>query len=261
MALACSAMAAVGMLCLASGCGGAGAMALGSPPPDAAAGSGSDSSTSAPGVAAGGSSGDIFGDMPGGGSPSACGEDLQSVVFSSACLQCMAKRCAEQFTQCAVDCTCDETVFEGLECLNGGASVNSCFASTFAVGVSSTNTSLAAMCLALADRGCGCGTPDGGLLDASSTPDASCVDFGWTGSGGGDGTCSESASENCGGASYQVVCSCPRGECACLGDVTTVIPYAGCPYCPAGLTTMPGQPLPEGGLSNTDLYAACGFPK
>ena len=235
-------------------------MDLGRTAPDGAAGSGSDSSSGgSSGVAASGSSGDDFSDLPSpsGSSSGGCGEDLQSVVFSSACLQCMANKCATALSQCAAeDCVCVDTVFGGLECLNDGGSVNSCFSSTLAAGVMSIGASLSAMCLALAGRGCGCdATPDGGSLDASSAPDASCVDFGWTGNAGGDGTCTESAAESCGGASYQVVCSCPRGECSCLGDVATVIPYDGCPYCPGGET------MPEGGQSTANLYAACGFPK
>ena len=76
-----------------------------------------------------------------------------------------------------------------------------------------------------------------------------------TGGGGtaGGGQCTYSTSETCGGASYQVVCSCPRAECVCFGDTTTTIPFKGCPYCQQGPAMA--------GTSDSALFAACGFPQ
>jgi hypothetical protein len=64
---------------------------------------------------------------------------------------------------------------------------------------------------------------------------------GGTGAGGGGGGgagssgapfCETTGDQTCGGKSYQVTCACPQGTCACFGDTTTVVPFAGCPKCP-----------------------------
>jgi hypothetical protein len=72
------------------------------------------------------------------------------------------------------------------------------------------------------------------------------------GGGGGNGECTSTFGEMCGGTSYQVSCDCPRGSCVCFGQSTTVVSFTGCPACP-GLSNI--------GPTTDDLLTLCGFPR
>jgi hypothetical protein len=101
-------------------------------------------------------------------------------------------------------------------------------------------------CLTQASFECGCeGAPQ---QDASS----GCVMTGGGGAGG-NGQCTSNFSETCGGTTYQVVCACPAGSCACFsGSTATTVSFSGCPYCPGGAA---------GPNNENPLFAMCGFPQ
>lgn len=172
-----------------------------------------------------------------------------------ACWGCAAMGCASELNACAADCVCNTTVAQALECVQNGGSSLPCFMPI----LMGSDDALAALtpCLLQASGECNC--PLGGsTLDAGPAPapdDAStaCVVSGGGGTAG-SGECSSTVDETCGGADYQVVCSCPRGSCVCFGPTTTVVSFDGCPYCP-GLG--PGDPGP---LSNSQVLDLCGFP-
>jgi hypothetical protein len=104
------------------------------------------------------------------------------------------------------------------------------------------------------------GSPDSATTGPMPTVDAApptagdgaptaCTPMGAAG-GGGNGECTSSFGETCGGTNYQASCSCPRGSCVCFGLSTTVVSFTGCPSCP-GLAP---------GSTTDDLLALCGFP-
>lgn len=204
-------------------------------------------------VPGGGSSGVGY---PGGsssGSPgSGCGPDIRQYGASSslACWGCIANGCPMQLAACAGDCSCNASVAQAIACIDGGGDILSCFMSALA-GTTDSATNAFTSCLVSAGRDCRCSTLPGGVPQPDASP--ACVE---TGSGGQSGSagCSSTLQEVCGSASYQVVCSCPRGTCVCFGDATTVISFQGCPYCPGGGITAPGSP------TDADMFAACGFP-
>lgn len=204
----------------------------------------------------GGSSG--FG-YPGGsnsssGSPgTGCGPDVREYGASSslACWGCIANGCPTQLAACARDCNCNASVAQALACIDRGGDVLSCFTSTLGAATDSA-TSAFTSCLVSAGADCRCSTLPGGVAQPDASP--ACVETGSGGSFSGSAGCSSTLQEVCGSASYQVVCSCPRGTCVCFGDTTTVIAFQGCPYCPGGGITAPGSP------TDADMFAACGFP-
>jgi len=95
------------------------------------------------------------------------------------------------------------------------------------------------------------GTPSTGDAAATTTTSdgapAGCTSKGAAGGGGGGGvaSCVAFAQETCSGVNYSVTCSCPQGECACIGPATSVITLASCPVCP----------------SPSEMFTRCGFPQ
>jgi hypothetical protein len=94
-----------------------------------------------------------------------------------------------------------------------------------------------------------------GLTMPSPAPGTNCVPSPASASNG-SGQCQSILVNDCNGTHYQVICTCPRQQCACFGPTSKVIPFGGCPYCPS---FGPGPQAP-GGPSISDLFAACGYP-
>jgi len=106
------------------------------------------------------------------------------------------------------------------------------------------------------DCGCQVNSPGGSGSGSmpSPPPGGPCM---MSGSGGtsGNGACSSTIQETCGGTVYQAVCACPRGTCVCFGDTTTVISMNGCPYCPDLSISSPAAMTPQ------QVLSLCGFPQ
>src|SRR5579863_8604264 len=74
----------------------------------------------------------------------------------------------------------------------------------------------------------------------SAPPGCAPVMVAGTGGAGGAGSCTISFGEMCGSTSYHVTCACPQGTCACIGTMTNVVDFAGCPYWPGDPNTVGG---------------------
>ena len=158
----------------------------------------------------------------------------------------MAPTCAAQLSACVSDCACSAAVLAAEECADTG-NPNQCFGPLLLDNESSDETlSSTANCLTMASLECACGET---LPDAS---DPGCTQTGGGGTGG-NGECTSTVGETCGGVNYQVVCACPEGSCVCFSQSssTKVVSIDSCPFCPGG---------PAGGQSPSDLYDLCGFP-
>jgi hypothetical protein len=161
---------------------------------------------------------------------------------AGACWSCVAKGCSNQLGVCAGDCACNEALTNELSCLEGGGTSASCF---FPMDAADDDATIAArQCVVEASYECSC--DESPPLDAST-----CTQLGGSG-GGGNGQCTSTFSEACGGTTYQVVCACPAGNCACFEGTTStkVVSFEGCPFCPGG----------PGDNSADDLLTLCGFP-
>ena len=174
-----------------------------------------------------------------------------------ACWGCAAKGCASQLSACEADCPCHTAVAQALECVSNGGSALPCFMPI----LSTSDPALSAFgtCLLQASGECNCSLNPGSTDDAGAPPTSGDDAMACTPSGGGgttgNGSCSSTVEETCGGNDYQVVCSCPRGSCVCFGpSTTTVVSFDGCPYCP-GLG--PGTPTP---CRTTRCWTSAGSP-
>jgi hypothetical protein len=167
----------------------------------------------------------------------------------STCWDCMWRGCSTQLTACAADCACSQAVANAIACSNGGGPSFQCFGPGFGPTGNPPMPPLG-ICLSIASADCGCRT---GPMAGTSSDASTCTPMGG-GGGGGGGQCTFTGSEMCGGTSYQVVCACPQGNCACIGPSTKVIPFAGCPNCGSGLPLNPPSTM------FADLFVQCGFP-
>jgi hypothetical protein len=174
------------------------------------------------------------------------------------CWSCVEGGCSTALMACAQDCGCNKSIVSALGCVNGGGTPFSCFSPAITAGGDPATSSLAS-CLLQAGSDCGCqeNTPGGGPGMPPPVPDASaaCMITGG-GSTSGDGACSSTIQETCGGTEYQAVCACPQGRCVCFGNTTTtVINIGSCPYCPESTLKSPNALDPNAVLS------MCGFPQ
>lgn len=94
-------------------------------------------------------------------------------------------------------------------------------------------------------------TVDAASPTARDGASAACTQMGGAGGSGVPGECSSTFGEMCGGTSYQVSCTCPRGTCVCFGLSTTVVSFTGCPSSCPGFSPGP---------TTDDIFALCGFP-
>ena len=171
----------------------------------------------------------------------------------ASCWACVANGCAAELAACAADCACNSLIAGGLACINAGdGSPASCLAPALSAGNDSA-LSAVATCLVMVNVNCPCsGAVDAAPASTSDDGSAACVTMGGS-AGGGNGSCTSTLGETCGGTNYQVVCACPQGSCACFGPSSHVISFAGCPYCPS-----PGGG--PGNVSSDELFTRCGFP-
>jgi hypothetical protein len=162
-----------------------------------------------------------------------------------ACWSCVSKACAMQLTACSTDCQCNAAIGGALHCAGSGSDAPGCFTSALMNANDDQAQAMAAACVLNSGAACNC------LGPAPTPADGGCVQTGG-GSSGGNGQCTSDFSETCGSRSYQVVCACPQGSCACFGpSSTTAISYAGCPDCPGiGIDST----------TSDDLLTRCGFP-
>jgi hypothetical protein len=208
-----------------------------------ASGGSSSGSFSASGSSGGSSSGstglDDLGDDGGACSP---GPSLVTTEPppDGACWSCVEKGCASQLAACAEDCACNNAMAAVFSCVDSGNTSGACLVPTISSG--NDLTLAASNCVFDATYECSCGEA---LPDAS---DPACTQTASGGGGGGNGQCTSNFSETCGAMSYQVVCACPQGSCACFaGGSTHAVDYPGCPYC-------------LGAMTADDAFTLCGFP-
>ena len=176
------------------------------------------------------------------------------------CWSCVARGCPSEWAACAADCACNGAVLKALDCVNGGGTPGACFSSIPGVvrqgSVTMVNEpalgSLTTCLLMSGNCGCQFDSPLQSIFDASAACPAPIADTGGTSV---IGHCTSSLQMACDGNDYQVICSCPQAQCACLGTSSHFIKYTGCPYCSF---TTPGQPpsVP----TPSELFAQCGFP-
>jgi hypothetical protein len=209
----------------------------------ASSGGASSGSVSASGSSGGASSGgtglDDVGDDGGACSP---GPSLVTTEPppDGACWSCVEKGCASQLAACADDCACNNAMAAVFSCIDSGNKPGDCLVPTISAGNDPTLT--ASNCVFDATYECSCGEA---LPDAS---DPGCTQTGG-GGGGSSEECTSNFGETCGAMSYQVVCACPEGSCACFaGGSTHVVDYPGCPDCLGSAMTA------------ADAYTLCGFP-
>ncbi|HLK39652.1 MAG TPA: hypothetical protein VKU41_23010 [Polyangiaceae bacterium] len=169
-----------------------------------------------------------------------------------ACWPCIAKGCPRQIAACGADCVCNGAITSAFACAEDGGSTGSCLGPHIP---DQGQTGEFVNCMLSAISECGCGLDSGGAIPlAGPTDDAGCIQS----SGGGisgNGQCSSTVSETCGGILYQATCVCPAGSCACFGPSTrTLIAFDGCPFCPGLGSRNPG------GTTVTDILSLCGFP-
>jgi hypothetical protein len=167
----------------------------------------------------------------------------------SPCWTCVSRGCQAQLAQCASDCACNEDLARALACVNNGGQPLMCFGAGQSPGLNAIDS-----CLLMAGGDCGCSTSSPGLT-LPPKPGTNCVPS-VNDNGESNGQCESDLVSDCNGTHYQVICTCPRGQCACFGPTTKIIPFGGCPYCPS---LGPGPQAP-GGPSISDLFAACGYP-
>jgi hypothetical protein len=190
----------------------------------------------------------------------ACAESVLSYVpptSNAACWACVKTACQSQVTQCAADCTCNDTVTKLLECIDQGEAAPLCFLPAFNSAGDNAQTAVQNCFMTAYQAQCGvCATTSGAVPDAATAEasppagdgaSAACTPTGG-GGGFGNGECEQDWGKMCGGTNYQVDCACPRGSCVCFGSTTFVIPYAGCPSCPSATA------------SENAIFALCGFP-
>src|SRR5258708_141655 len=150
----------------------------------------------------------------------------QPVPAFAGCWDCMWRGCSTQLAACASDCVCSQAVANAIACANGGGGAGACF--TDAPPPKGLSPA-ASVCLDFAAIDCGCATGSIGTSSDASTCTRTLMPTG--GGGGGDGQCTFSQSEVCGGETYQVICACPQATCTCMGPSAKVISFGGCPNC------------------------------
>ena len=230
-----------------SGAGSSGASSGGS-----SSGTSSGNGSSSGGPSGSGSSGGVLigsSSGPGPEEDASCSESILTMASQGTfadCWSCVAKGCEAQLTACAADCTCNADVAQAMECSEDGGpgpGPAGCFMSV--LGSMNQAESAVGGCILQAGADCSC------VSGAPPPGDGGCVPTGG-GSSGGNGTCTSEFGESCGGMTYQVVCACPSGSCACFGpSSTTTFSFSGCPYCP-------GEGV--GTTTSDDLLTQCGFP-
>jgi hypothetical protein len=199
-----------------------------------------------------------------GGCDSAMGAYEEPQGPSDSCGACVKKGCASEFARCAADCDCQDSLSNALTCAKTGSALQGCLMSETMSNMSQTLSDLSE-CVTEANLDCACLSRP---INAPA-PDASgcfpgSANLGGGGNGANGGGCTSNFVEICAGTVYQVYCSCPRAQCACLGPSTQFVDFPGCPFCPAMAAMGPGAPgapvTPTGSITANQVFALCGFP-
>ena len=220
-----------------------------------------------PGSASGSASGGSVGSASSGGTgatgaptpqDAGCNLDISTYVpppASAACWNCIAKGCPSALKTCASDCTCGANLATILACVSSGVAVSSCVTPNALMGGPLTVPFDPRLSIASAECPSCQGTPS--AADASSSDGLMACVGGGGGGGAGNGACTATLSETCGGTTYQVVCA-SGSDLLMLRTEHPRCSVPGCPY-------RPGIPIGPGGdvwglrrtARSSDL---CGFP-
>ena len=176
---------------------------------------------------------------------------------SDSCGACVKKGCSSEFARCAADCACQDSLSSALTCAKMGSALDGCLMSETMSNMSQTLSDLSD-CVSKATGDCACLSRPINAPDASGCFPLSANLGGGTGPNGG---CTSNFVEMCAGTVYQVFCSCPQAQCACLGPSNQFVDFPGCPFCPAMGSMAPGAVgAPTGSITASQVFALCGFP-